>query len=419
MALTTTLAEVMSFDGEGLALRCVSCNSLYEFSPFLLRCPRCGGLLEVVVEDPGVSWSTWKARNPGVWRYREALPVPQDIAPVSLGEGGTPIVEMEGLRAKVYIKFEGSNPTGSFKDRGMTVGVTMAKSVGARVVVAASTGNTAASMAAYAARAGLKAVVVLPRGGVARGKLLQAMLHGACIVEVEGSFDRAMDMVLGIAGSTAVAYPLNSFNPIRLEGQKTLAYEIVDSLGYVPDYVVVPVGNGGNIAAIWKGFRELWEWGLTDELPVMIGVQAEGASPLARAWSEGLREPLWIDHPRTIASAIRIGRPVNWPKAMAAVRDSGGLFVAVDDEAIMDAQKLVARKAGLGVEPSSAAAVAGLLRLVEDGAIEPDSSVVVVATGHALKDPDVLQGMASSHLRVSDASELERILEYIATHARG
>ena len=282
------------------------------------------------------------------------------------------------------MKFEGANPTGSFKDRGMTVAVTLAKSAGARRVVVASTGNTAASAAAYAARAGMECLVVLPKGKVARGKLAQAILHGAKILEVEGYFDDALGLVVNRLVEEGY-YPLNSFNPWRLEGQKTIAFEIVEQLGGVPDYVIVPVGNAGNISAIWKGFKELYEIGLIDKLPRMIGVQASGAAPLAKAWRMGLRRPVFIDNPKTIASAIRIGRPINWPKAMRAVEESKGFFIEVTDDEITRAQISLARLEGIGVEPASAAPLAALGRLVDK---LNDSTIVLIATGHALKDPD-------------------------------
>ncbi len=329
-----------------------------------------------------------------MWRYRELLPVPMDARPVTLGEGGTPLIELERLpeRAglewvRVFLKFEGANPTGSFKDRGMTVAVTLARLAGARRVVVASTGNTAASAAAYAARAGMECLVVLPRGKVARGKLAQALLHGARVLEVDGYFDDALELVMTRLVAEGY-YPLNSFNPWRLEGQKTLAYEVVDQLGEAPDYVVVPVGNAGNIAAIWKGFRELHEAGLVDKLPRMVGVQAEGAAPLAEAWRRKIRGIVPVDSPKTVASAIRIGRPVNWPKALRAVEESRGFFVTVSDEEILAAQQALARLEGVGVEPASAAAVAALPKLA--GLVEEGATVVVVATGHALKDPDVI-----------------------------
>jgi len=393
-------------------LRCVSCRSEYPFDPWTFSCPRCGGPLEVLVPTPDVS--AWGRRRLGVWRYREALPLPGGAEPVSMGEGGTPLVEaprLSGAGSRVWVKYEASNPTGSFKDRGMTVAVTVARRAGARLVVAASTGNTAASMAAYSARSGLRSVVVLPRGGVARGKLLQAALHGALIVEVEGGFDRALQAVMASAGPGR-AYPLNSFNPVRLEGQKTIAYEIVDQLG-VPDWVIVPVGNAGNISAIWKGFRELHEWGLAERLPRMIGVQAEGAAPLARYLrGEG---PPSVEKPETLASAIRIGRPVNWLKAVSAVVESGGTIVTVSDREILEAMRAMARRAGLGVEPSSAAPLAGLWRLEEEGVIGGGDSVVLVATGHALKDPEAIEAAASVEpVHAKGPEDLLEILEEAA-----
>ena len=403
----------MSFDDSYTYMKCINCNTIYEYNPFLLLCPKCRNLLEIKIENPSVSWSTWRRRHTGVWRYREALPVPSSVKPITLGEGGTPLVPVEDTR--VYIKFEGSNPTGSFKDRGMTIGITIAKNLGTQVVIAASTGNTASSMAAYAARAGLRAVVVLPEKNISEGKLLQTVLHGAYIVRIRGSFDKAMYYTLEVVERLGkLVYPLNSFNPIRLEGQKTVAYEIVDQLGYVPDYVIVPVGNAGNIAAIWKGFKELYEWGLADKLPKMVGVQAEGASPLATAWSRGLEEPVWFEEPETIASAIRIGKPVNWRRAFIAVRESRGLFTTVGDSEILESQKIIARRVGLGVEPSSAAAFAGFLKLVDNRTIDRSSRVVVIATGHALKDPGSMKLHSASTIEVYSLDELARLLVGIA-----
>ncbi len=397
------------FDDKPL-LRCVECGYKLDFDPWTFRCPRCGGLLEVVVPQPRVLRSD--AIGLGVWRYREALPVPGGAKPVTLGEGGTPLVEAEvsGRGARVYVKFEGSNPTGSFKDRGMSVAVTIARAAGARVTVAASTGNTAASMAAYSSRAGLRPVVVLPSGGVALGKLLQAALHGALVAEVEGGFDRALSIVMEAVGPGG-AYPLNSFNPVRLEGQKTIAYEIVEQLGYVPDTVIVPVGNAGNISAIWKGFQELARWGETSELPRMVGVQAAGASPLVNTWLKGLDSLEPVENPKTIASAIRIGRPVNWVKALRAIRESNGLLVAVDDEEILRAMRVLATRVGLGVEPSSAAPLAALWRLEDEGIIDPGETVVLVATGHALKDPAAMEHAARpSIIRIDDSEALRALL---------
>lgn len=317
---------------------------------------------------------------------------------VTMGEGRTPLIESR-LKRNLWIKFDGANPTGSFKDRGMALGVTVARESGANKVIVASTGNTAASAAAYAARAGMRAYVVLPKGNVARGKLVQAALHGAEILVVDGFFDKALDLVMEYG--TKYAYPLNSFNPWRLEGQKTTAFEIYEDLG-CPDNVVVPVGNAGNIYAIWKGFKELNMLGLCPKLPRMIGVQASGAAPLARAWREGLRVPLFVERPSTVASAIRIGKPVNWMKAFIAVQESGGMFVEVDDGEILRAQALLARNDGIGAELAGAASVAGALSLDLPG------TTVAVVTGHALKDPDVVEVKT---VQVPSHEELMRILE--------
>jgi threonine synthase len=337
----------------------------------------------------------WSPKGRGVWRYASMLPLKSGV---SLGEGGTPLVK-SNLGEGLYIKFEGANPTGSFKDRGMALGVTVARESNASKVVVASTGNTAASAAAYAARAGLRCYVVLPRGNVARGKLVQAALHGAELVMVNGLFDKALEYV--VTHGTRYAYPLNSFNPWRLEGQKTLAFEVFEELG-CPDYVVVPVGNAGNISAIWKGFKELAELGLCRRLPKMVGVQAEGAAPLAKAWERGAPQPFFIDEPETVATAIKIGKPINWPKAFAAVKESGGLFVTVSDVEILRAQKLLASRDGIGAEPAGAASVAAALKLMLSG------TAVAVVTGHALKDPDAVEISARE---VRNAEELVELLE--------
>lgn len=377
---------------DGVYLRCVVCGSSYKVDPWLMRCVACGGLLEVVMPRvSGFEWSRVRVRRFGVWRYRELLPLADSIEPITMGEGGTPLVRVNRVVAgSVFVKLEGCNPTGSFKDRGMTVGVTIAKALGVEGVVVASTGNTAASAAAYASRAGLRCLVVLPRGGVARGKLAQALLHGAEVMEVNGYFDDALELVVDkfIARRSGNLYPLNSINPWRLEGQKTLAFELVDELGEPPDVVIVPVGNAGNIAAIWKGFKELKELGVISRTPRMIGVQAEGSAPLFRTWTSGSKELLVVKEPRTIASAIRIGRPVNWVKALKAVEESRGALVTVSDSEILDSMKKLARLEGLEVEPASAATLAGYRRALEEGLIDKSEVAVLVATGHALKDPD-------------------------------
>ncbi len=385
--------------------------------PWLFFCPKSKGLLEVVVEPPyKPSRALWASRSPGVWRYWELLPTPQKGSLVSLGEGWTPLLELGNLArllgVRLYGKYEGCNPTGSFKDRGMTVATTIAKALGARAVVVASTGNTAASASAYAARAGLKSFVLVPSGGVARGKLVQAIAYGAIVVEVEGFFDDALRAVLDVVGETRVLYPLNSFNPWRLEGQKTLAFEVVEQLGWrAPDWVVVPVGNAGNIYAIWKGFKELYTHGLVDSLPRMVGVQAEGASPLVRTWRRGARRLLEVDEPSTIASAIRIGKPVNWPKALHAIEESGGLLVEVSDEEIVNAMTLLARLEGLAVEPASAASLAGAMKLVGQGVLGRGDVVVLVLTGHGLKDPDALAMLEAKKYSASTREAARLLLE--------
>jgi threonine synthase len=369
-------------DEIGNKLICINCETVFEPNPWLFKCPKCGSLLEVKYSEAKLSWDELRKRPLRVWRYKELLPRVEN--PISLDEGGTPLIR-SNMFNNVYIKFEGTNPTGSFKDRGMTVAITIAKEAGAKSVIVASTGNTAASASAYAARAGLQCYVFLPQGAVAQGKLAQVSLHGAKIIEIQGNFDKALQMVIDIANNKTI-YPLNSFNPWRLEGQKTITFEIYDQLG-CPEWVVVPVGNAGNISAIWKGFKELKTLGLCNKLPKMVGVQAEGASPLATAWMKKLEGPLFVENPETIATAIRIGKPVNWPKAWKAIKESGGLFITVTDHEIMSAQKLLAKKDGIGAEPAGAASIAGLKKLIEQNIINKEELTVVIVTGHALKDP--------------------------------
>jgi threonine synthase len=378
----------------GVKLRCIACNYIAGADPWLFLCPKCGNLMEVVMPSTtSFDWSTARKRRFGVWRYRELLPLSSDVEPVTMCEGGTPLIRISRVTSRnVFVKFEGGNPTGSFKDRGMTVGITIAKSLGVEGVIVASTGNTAASAAAYAARAGLQCVVVLPRGGVARGKLAQALLHGAKIVEVDGVFDDALEEVFTevVLNDKKSLYPLNSYNPWRLEGQKTLAFEVVDELGEPPDYVFVPVGNAGNISAIWKGFKELYNYGLISRLPKMIGVQAEGAAPLAKTWASKSYSLMVVEKPVTVASAIRIGKPVNWLKALKAVDESKGTFITVSDEEIIKSMRDLAMYEGIGVEPASAASLAGYRKALESRVIDGNGVTVLVATGHALKDPDTV-----------------------------
>ena len=338
---------------------------------------------------------TWKKRTLSVWRYRELLPIEREEKRVSLWEGGTSLNKCLRLSEKIglknlYVKNEGENPTGSFKDRGMTVGVTKAVALGMTKVACASTGNTSASLAAYAARAGIECIVLIPSGKVAFGKLTQAIIHGAKVIQIRGNFDEALKIVRKICQSHPI-YLLNSLNPFRLEGQKTAAFEIYDQLdGRIPDKIVVPVGNAGNISALWKGFVELRELGLTDEAPQMIGIQAEGAAPIADSLNKGISEVKFIDNPETVATAIRIGSPVNWKKAVRAVKESKGLVEKVSDAEILEAQGLLAKQEGLFVEPASAASIAGLIKLIRRGLIDKDELVVCILTGHGLKDPNII-----------------------------
>jgi len=380
----------------GPTLECVSCGSTFPERTALLHCTKCGDGLQLVLDVRKVSYdslaSAWKGRDRGVWRYRELLPVPYDRT-VSLGEGGTALLPVSLLardapRTSVFVKNEGQNPTGSFKDRGMTVGVTEAVALGRKRVICASTGNTAASLAAYAARARLECVVLVPAGGVAQGKLAQAYFEGARVVGLRGSFDDAMNVVVDTADRLD-AYVLNSINPYRIEGQKTGAFEVFEQLGgKVPEWLVCPVGNGGNLAAYWKGFEELKALGATDRLPRLVGVQAEGAAPIADAILENRKEIRPVEKPETVASAIRIGNPANWRKTVRAIRESAGLALKLPDPVIVDVQKRLAREEGIFVEPASAASVAGALRLAREGTFRPQDTVVCVCTGHGLKDPE-------------------------------
>ncbi|MGH2444259.1 MAG: threonine synthase [Chloroflexota bacterium] len=315
-------------------------------------------------------------------RFRHYLPVSADTPDVSLGEGGTPLLRSRHLAeragcASLYLKFEGMNPTGSFKDRGMVLAVSKAVERGASTVICASTGNTAASAAAYAAAAGLQCTVVLPAGYVAPGKLAQALMYGARVVPIRGTFDEALALVLE-AVTRSGAELLNSINPYRIEGQKTAAFEICDELGAAPDIVALPVGNAGNITAYWKGFREYREAAITRTVPRMWGFQAAGAAPLVTGKD--------VEHPQTIATAIRIGRPARGQEALAAVAGSGGLLASVTDDEILAAYRLVASSEGILCEPASAASIAGLLKLAADHDLS-GMVVVAVLTGHGLKDP--------------------------------
>ena len=328
---------------------------------------------------------TSRGRQGVIREYRDWLPQIPEEAIATLGEGDTPLVEAPRLSERVgtnlYLKFEGVNPTASFKDRGMTVALSRAIASGGRACVCASTGNTAASAAAYAARAGIDCFVVVPVGKIALGKAVQVLAHGAKVVQIEGNFDAAFRLSRKAAEELSDVTLVNSVNPDRIEGQKTASFEVCESLGCPPDALALPVGNAGNITAYWKGFKEWREAGLADTVPKMLGFQAEGASPLVAGHD--------FESPETVASAIRIGAPASRMGALAAVRESDGRIESVTDEEILEAQSLLAREEGLFCEPASAAGIAGLLKLArEDRA--PEGTVVSILTGHGLKDPDVI-----------------------------
>jgi len=314
--------------------------------------------------------------------YREFLPVTDTTPVVTLLEGNTPLISAprlsEELGLDVYLKVEGANPTGSFKDRGMTMAITKAVEAGAQVVVCASTGNTSASAAAYAARAGVTCGVVIPEGKIALGKLAQALIHGAKVVQIRGNFDQALDVVRALGDVEGVAV-VNSINPFRIEGQKTASFEIIEAFGDAPDVHCLPVGNAGNITAYWKGYVEYEALGRSTQRPRMLGWQAQGSAPLV------IGEP--VLHPETIATAIRIGNPASWDGAIAARDESGGAIDMVSDEEILAAYRRLATTEGVFVEPASASSVAGLLKAAADGRVEPGERVVCTVTGHGLKDP--------------------------------
>jgi threonine synthase len=399
--------------------RCIvpTCSSTHGIRERIYVCPRCNGPLEIQCDFPspaaaGSLRKQWEARaassdpldRSGVWRYRELLPFDASAPVVTLFEGNTPLYdaprcsEYSGL-SHLRLKHLGCNPTGSFKDTGMTVAVTQAALLGARTVVCASTGNTAASLAAYAARASLQCAIIVPRGQITTAKLAQSMDYGAAVLEIDGNFDEAMRIVQELAADSSI-YLANSINPFRIEGQKTVAFELLQQCAWrAPDHVVVPGGNMGNSSALAKGFDELLRLGLIDRLPKLHVVQAEGAAPLARLFAAmGKAQPrdnasslpdriTPVEHPQTLATAIKIGAPVSWQKSLRGVLQSGGQVLAVTEQEIADAKAIIGRD-GIGCEPASATTVAGIRRLAASKIIRYDESVVAVLTGHLLKDPD-------------------------------
>ncbi len=378
-------------------LRCIECGAPHDMARPAYSCSKCGNLLEVKLDIRSSKERLAKAnrfsRPLSVWRYRELIPVGERASVYSLSEGGTQLIRCSRLAGELglknlWIKFEGTNPTGSFKDRGMTVGITKAKELGMKTVTCASTGNTSASLSAYAGLAGLKCVVLIPEGKVALGKLAQAMMHGATVVSVKGNFDQALEVVMRSSERLGM-YVLNSVNPFRIEGQKTAAYEICDQLGKHPEYLYIPVGNGGNSAAYWKGFAEFEALGIVHGHPLIRGIQAEGAAPIAHLFEKNSKDLEPVKKPETVATAIRIGNPANWKKTVRAIKESGGCASTVTDQQILWAQKSMATLEGIFAEPAGAAAVAGLKKDLELGKIDKSAEVVCVSTGHGLKDPDV------------------------------
>jgi threonine synthase len=414
--------------------RCIrpSCGVSYGIRERIYVCARCGGPLQVEVRttelmDAASLRELWKSRKTsqspedqsGAWRFRELLPFDEAAPVITLFEGNTPLyeaprcAEYAGLKA-LRLKHQGCNPTGSFKDTGMTAAITHAVLLGARIAICASTGNTAASLAAYSARAGLRCAILVPKGQITAAKLAQSMDYGAMVCEIEGTFDDCMQLIQELGDESAI-YVANSINPFRIEGQKTVAFELMEQCGWrPPEHVVVPGGNLGNSTALGKGFAEMKALDLIDRMPKLNVIQAEGAAPFARMFTEIaskrdteqdaeasslVPEP----HPQTLATAIKIGAPVSWMKSLRAVLRSGGQVIAVSEQEIADAKAMIGRD-GVGCEPASATTVAGIRKLVAAGQIQHDESVVAVLTGHVLKDPDYVSNYHRGTLALGDRS---------------
>jgi threonine synthase len=358
-----------------------------------------------------------ECKNPKtMWRgiieeYREFLPVSDKTPVITLQEGNTPLINAINLKQRLgfdfelFLKFDGANPTGSFKDRGMTMALSKALELGARAIICASTGNTSASAAAFAAKAGVRAIVLIPEGKIALGKLVQALVHNAYVLQVKGNFDEALDIVKKLVEKYPITL-VNSINPFRLEGQKSAAFEVCDQLGFAPEYHALPVGNAGNITAYWMGYNEYRNNGRISALPVMLGFQAAGAAPIV------IGKP--VEKPETIATAIRIGNPASWKAAVAARDESGGRIDAVTDEEILYAYKLIASAEGIFCEPASAASLAGIMKLQKERFFRPHAHVVCTLTGAGLKDPDTVFKVAKEPLKVdAHVSAVEKALEGI------
>jgi len=368
-----------------------------------------GGADSSANERPGRNYMENHMAYQGlIHRYREYLPVTSKTPVITLLECDTPLIRADnipgdlGIDVEIYLKYEGLNPTGSFKDRGMTLAVSKAAEEGSKVIMCASTGNTSASAAAYAARAGMQCIVLVEGGGIALGKLAQAMIQGATVVEIDGNFDRALHLVKDITERHPITL-VNSLNPMRIEGQKTAAFEIVDVLGKAPDYHFLPVGNAGNITAYWRGYKEYHALGKLPNLPKMMGWQAEGAAPIVR------KAP--VENPKTIATAIKIGNPASWKQAEAARDESGGIIDMVTDDEILKAYSLLASREGVFVEPASAASLAGVIKSRERGVFKGGETIVCTLTGHGLKDPDRAVKYASPPIKVK--ADMESVMNIL------
>ncbi|HEY9135302.1 MAG TPA: threonine synthase [Pseudomonadales bacterium] len=343
-------------------------------------------------------------------KYRDHLPIHDDTRIISLGEGNTPLIRLSNIPktlakdVDIYVKYEGLNPTGSFKDRGMTMAVTKAVEEGSNAIICASTGNTSAAAAAYAARAGIKAFVLIPEGKIAMGKLAQALMHGAVIMQIRGNFDQGMALVKQVAEEAPVTI-VNSINPFRLQGQKTAAFEIVEELGCAPDFHCLPVGNAGNITAHWMGYSEYHKDGIINQRPRMLGFQAAGSAPFMRGEM--------VENPETVATAIRIGHPQSWDKAWALQKESQGWFDELSDDDILAAQKLLAEKEGVFCEPASAASIGGAIKAIKEGKIPEGSKVVCTLTGNGLKDPDTAIQQCQNATMVTIDAQLDAVKKSI------
>lgn len=350
------------------------------------------------------------AWNGVIEKYKDFLPVTEKTPVITLKEGNTPLItasHIEGIltQIKVYFKFEGANPTGSFKDRGMALAISKALEEGSSAVICASTGNTSASASAYAAKAGIKCIVLIPEGKIAFGKLAQALVHGSHVLQVDGNFDEALSIVKAIVKKYPITL-VNSINPFRLEGQKTAAFEVVDTLGDSPKYHALPVGNAGNITAYWRGYKEYKAQGRSSKLPIMLGFQASGAAPIV------LGRP--VKKPETIATAIRIGNPASWQSALIARDESGGRIDSVTDNEILHAYHFIASKEGIFCEPASASSLAGVIKLYNEGYLKEGAEVVCTLTGHGLKDPDTVFQVTRKPMKIkAKLSDVERVIEKI------